>query len=314
MKRCPNPSLDGRTARSRSARCSRPRTSADASPPQLRSRTAARRCGCTEVRSEARGGVACGGDDGVIGGGDGYRHTSRDRRGLADRVGAAHRRPRAHRARRRAGRGAGAGRARRRARAVAGVGRPGQPGRLAHGHRQAPRDRPAAPRQACSSASTRSSAASSRPEQETAVRRARGGARRRHRRRPAAPRLHRLPPGALDRGARRAHAAPARRPDHRRDRARLPRPGADRRAAHRARQADARRGARPVRGAARRRAAPRAWRRCSRSSTSIFNEGYSATAGDDWMRPGALRGRAAPRPHPGRAGARTSPRSTASSR
>ena len=33
----------------------------------------------------------------------------------------------------------------------------------------------------------------------------------------------------------------------------------------------------------------------------VFNEGYSATAGDDWMRPGALRGRAPPRPHPGRA-------------
>ena len=33
----------------------------------------------------------------------------------------------------------------------------------------------------------------------------------------------------------------------------------------------------------------------------VFNEGYSATAGDDWMRPGALRRRAAPRPHPGRA-------------
>ena len=32
----------------------------------------------------------------------------------------------------------------------------------------------------------------------------------------------------------------------------------------------------------------------------IFNEGYAATAGDDWMRPGALRGRAAARPHPGR--------------
>ena len=46
----------------------------------------------------------------------------------------------------------------------------------------------------------------------------------------------------------------------------------------------------------------------------IFNEGYSATAGDDWMRPGALRGRAAARPHPGRARARRSPRSTASSR
>ena len=60
----------------------------------------------------------------------------------------AHRRPRADRARRRPRRGARAGRARRGARAVARVGRPGQPGRLAHGDRQAPRDRPAAPEQA----------------------------------------------------------------------------------------------------------------------------------------------------------------------
>ena len=92
--------------------------------------------------------------------------------------------------------------------------------------------------------------------------------RRRHRRRPAAPRVHRLPSGALHRGARRAHAAPARRPDDRGDRARVPRPGADRRPAHRPRQADARRGARPLRGPARRRAAPPGCRRCSRSSTS----------------------------------------------
>ena len=70
------------------------------------------------------------------------RRAPRDRGGLADRVGPADRRPRADRARRRPGRGARAGRARRRARAVAGVGRPGQPGRLAHGHREAPRDRP----------------------------------------------------------------------------------------------------------------------------------------------------------------------------
>ena len=79
-------------------------------------------------------------------------------------------------------------------------------------------------------------------------------ARRRHRRRPAAAHFHRVPSGAFARGARRAHAAPARRPDHRRDRTRIPRRRADHRAAHRARQAHARRGARALRSAARRRA------------------------------------------------------------
>ena len=87
-------------------------------------------------------------EDGVIGSRDGFRHPSRDRRGLEDRVGQAHRRSRADRARRRPGRGARAGRSRRRARAVAGVGRPGQSGRLAHGHREASRDRSPAPQQA----------------------------------------------------------------------------------------------------------------------------------------------------------------------
>ena len=60
---------------------------------------------------------------------------------------------------------------------------------------------------------------------------------------------------------------------------------------------------RAVRGPARVAISPLASRRSSRSSTSIFNEGYAATAGDDWMRPGALRGRAAPGPHPRRADA-----------
>ena len=46
--------------------------------------------------------------------------------------------------------------------------------------------------------------------------------RRRHRRRPAAAGLHRLPPGAVRRGPGRADAAAARRPDHGRDRARVP--------------------------------------------------------------------------------------------
>ena len=160
-------------------------------------------------------------------------HRAHDRRGLADRVGAADRRAGAHRARRRPRRGPRAGRARRGAGAVAGVGRPGQPGRLADGHRQAPRDRRAAPRQRRSSASTQELGA-----------RARGSRRRRPRR--AALEVDDvgddllrlvftcLPPGALHRGADRAHAAAARRPHHAGDRARLPRPGGDGRAAHRA--------------------------------------------------------------------------------
>ena len=131
---------------------------------------------------------------GARGLGDAQRH----RRRLADRVAAADRRPRADGARRRPRRGPGPGRARRRAGAVARVGRPGQPGRLAHGHREAPRDRPAAPQRAPSSASRRSSAATC----ELAARRLEPQRRRRRRRRPAPPGLHRLPPGALDRRAR----------------------------------------------------------------------------------------------------------------
>ena len=42
----------------------------------------------------------------------------------------------------------------------------------------------------------------------------------------------------------------------------------------------------------------------------VFNEGYAATAGDDWIRPALLRGGAAPGPHPGRPRSRTSPRCT----
>ena len=64
--------------------------------------------------------------------------------------------------------------------------------------------------------------------------------RRRHRRRPLASRVHDVPPGPLDRGARGAHAPPPRRADDRGDRARVPGPGADRRPAHRPGQTDPR--------------------------------------------------------------------------
>ena len=85
-------------------------------------------------------------------------------------------------------------------------------------------------------------------------------------------------------GARCAHAALAGRPDDRRDRARVPRSGADGRPAHRSGQANPRRSAVPFE-------VPRGAELAARLSSVleviylIFNEGYSATAGDDWMRP-----------------------------
>ena len=92
---------------------------------------------------------------------DGERRPPRDRGGLADRVGPADRRPGADRRRRRPRRGPRPGRARRGARAVAGVGRPGQPGRLADGHRQEPRRSTACAAARCRPASRRSWAATS---------------------------------------------------------------------------------------------------------------------------------------------------------
>ncbi len=192
---------------------------------------------------------------------------------------------RTHGARRRPGRGAGAGRARRRARDVARQRRAGQSRRLAHDHREAPRARPAAPAQAASSASTRNYGRELEVEQEL-------------RETDPADALDddigddllrlvfiachpvlstearvaltlRLLGGLTTDEIARAFLVPE----------------ADHRAAHRARQAHARRGARAVRGAARRRA------RAARLSSVlevlylVFNEGYSATAGDDWMRP-----------------------------
>ena len=117
--------------RSRSARSSRPTTSARSS----RRSCASRRRACAS-RSRRTGSRRRGADDRAC---RRATSTARHRSGLADRVGPADRRPRAHRARRRPRRGARAGRARRRARAVARVGRPGQPGRVADGHGEAPR-------------------------------------------------------------------------------------------------------------------------------------------------------------------------------
>ena len=115
-------------ARSRSARSSRPTTSARSSRPSC----ASRRSGCASRprrRVGARRGVGMAASD----------VNRDDRGGLADRVGPADRRPGPDRARRRPRRGPGPGRARRGAGAVARVRRPGQPGRLADGHGQAPR-------------------------------------------------------------------------------------------------------------------------------------------------------------------------------
>ena len=86
------------------------------------------------------------------------------------------------------------------------------------------------------------------------------------------------------------------------DRARVPGAGADDRAAHRARQAHARRGARPVRGAAR----PRAGAAARVGAGGDLPDLQRGLLGDRRRRldaAGAVRGRAAPRPHPGRAGA-----------
>ena len=79
--------------------------------------------------------------------------------------------------------------------------------------------------------------------------------------------LHVLPPGARARRAGRADAAHARRPDDRRDRARVPRPGADDGAAARAREAEDHGGRHPVPRAARRTCCPTGSPPCSRSST-----------------------------------------------
>ena len=97
----------------------------------------------------------------MIGSRDGYRYTSRHRRGLPDRAGKADRRSHANGARCRPSRGARAGRARDRARAMARGRHPGQAGRLAHGRGEASGNRSSSAATSCSSASMRRSATSS---------------------------------------------------------------------------------------------------------------------------------------------------------
>ena len=150
-------------------------------------------------------------------------------------------------------RGPGPGRARHRARAVAALRRPRQPRRLADDDGEEPRNRPAAARRDGGAQAGRAGPGSR--AAGTAGRAGpRRGCRRRDRRRPAQPDLHRLPPGALDRGAGGADAAPGRLAEHGGDRPRLPRQGVDGGAADRPRQADAGRGAGADRGAGRGRA------------------------------------------------------------
>ena len=240
--------------------------------------------------------------------------ASHDPRGLPTRVGEAHRRPRADRARRRARRGARAGRARRRARAVA----------ASRASRTTPAPGSWPPRR--TARSTRCADGSMLDAQARAARprgrRGRAGAPSRTSRRALdddiGDDLLRLVltachPVLLDRGAGRAHAPAARRAHDRGDRARVPRPRADDRAADRAREADARRGAGAVRGAARRgaRAAPRVG---ARGHLPHLQRGLLGDRGRRRDAPRALRGRAPPRAHPRGARAATSRRCTGSSR
>ena len=148
------------------------------------------------------------------------------------------------------------------------VGHSGQARRLADGHRQKSRHRPAAPR-----TSWRAQARGDRPRARgragRARRRSRRSARRRYRRRSAAPDVHRLSSGALHRGARRADAAPDRRPttDEIARAFLVPEPTVAQRIVRAKRTlAEA---ARALRGAARRGARRRVSRRCWRSSTSF---------------------------------------------
>ena len=130
-------------------------------------------------------------------------------------------------------------------------GLPRNPGRVDHHDCAEQGDRPPPPR-----APARGQGAGARGAR-AAVRGGRGGrgGRQHHPRRPAAADLHLLPPGARARGAGRAHAPHPRRPEHARDRPRVPHLGAGDAAAARPGQAEDPRRAHPVRRPARPRAA-----------------------------------------------------------
>ena len=236
-------------------------------------------------------------------GSGGDRNPSRRSRRSSGSSRPADRGPRPHGARRRPGRGAGAGRAR----------RPRSP----NGRGAACRATPGAWLMA---AAKRRAIDGFRRERMLARKHAeigrdledgtrhrrrggRGGDRRRHRRRASGPDLHRLPPGLVDRGARGADLAPDRRADHRRDRPRLPVDRSDHRPAHRAGQEDARQGRPHLRGAARqeRTAAPRLGAGGRLPDLQRGLCGHRRRGPDP---PGPVRRGAAPRPHPRRPDAR----------
>ena len=131
----------------------------------------------------------------------------------------------------------------------------------------------------------------------------RSGHGRRRRRRASGPDLHRLPSGAVRRGARGADAAPDRRADHRRDRPRLPLQRSDHRPAHRPRQEDARRRRPDLRGAARQ-GAGAAPRLGAGGHLPDLQRGLCRHRRRGPDPPGAVRRGPAPRPHPRRRGAR----------
>ena len=231
---------------------------------------------------------------------------------MAHRGAAADRRPGADGPRRRPGRGPRPGRPGGGARGLAGVGRAGQPRRLAHGHREAARHRPAPP-----PGPGRPQARGARPPAGGGAAGRRAGPRGRDgrpdRRRPPGPDLHHLPPGALHRRAGGAHAAAAGRAHDRGDRPGLPGAGADAGPAHRPGQAHPRRGARALRGAGRPRAEDTPGVR-ARGRVPDLQRGLLGDRRRRLGAAGAVRGRAPARAHPRRAGAATSPRCTGSSR